>query len=101
MSDGPVTQSFFPDNTGTMGVYAQGAGSSTLIPTKVTYTSNLGTANINVSGSASSSQQIQQVPLFPTEVGFPLATTVEWYTIQAFDGSKKYTFWLFFRMTSA
>jgi hypothetical protein len=87
MSDGPVTQSFFPDNTGTIGVYAQGAGSSTLIPTKVTYTSNLGNANINVSGSASSSQQIQQVPLFPTEVGFPLATTIEWYTIQAFDGS--------------
>ena len=87
MSDGPVTQSFFPDNVGTMGVFAQGAGSSTLTPTKVTYTSNLGTSNINVSGSASSSQQIQQVPLFPTETGFPFATTVEWYTIQAFNGA--------------
>ena len=87
MSDGPVTQSFFSNNTGTIGVYTQGAGSSTLVPTKVTYTSNLGSANINVSGSISSSQQIQQVPLFPTETGFPLATTVEWYTLQAFDGS--------------
>ena len=87
MSDGPVTQSFFPENTGTMGVYAQGAGSSTLIPTKVTYTSNLGTANITVSGSVSSSQQIQQVPLFPTETGFPFASSVEWYTIQAYNGS--------------
>jgi len=87
MSDGPVTQSFFPDNVGTMGVFAQGAGASTLTPTKVTYTSNLGTANINVSGSVSSSQQIQQVSLFPTETGFPFATSVEWYTIQAFNGA--------------
>jgi len=87
MSDGPVTQSFFPDNVGTMGVYAQGAGSSALVPTKVTYISDLGSANINVSGSVSSSQQIQQVPLFPTEVGFPFASSVEWYTIQAFNGS--------------
>ena len=87
MSDGPVTQSFFPENTGTIGVFAQGAGDSTLVPTKVTYTSNLGTSNINVSGSVSSSQQIQQVPLFPTETGFPFASTVEWYTIQAYNGS--------------
>ena len=87
MSDGPVTQSFFPENTGTIGVYAQGAGDSTLVPTKVTYTSNLGSANITVSGSVSSSQQIQQVPLFPTETGFPFASSVEWYTIQAYNGS--------------
>jgi hypothetical protein len=87
MTDGPVTQSFFPDNTGTMGVYTQGAGSASLVPTKVTYTSNLGSSNINVSGSVSSSQQIQQVPLFPTETGFPFATSVEWYTIQAYSGS--------------
>jgi hypothetical protein len=85
MSDGPVTQSFFPENYGTMGVFTQDAGTST--PTKVTYTSNLGTANINVSGSSTTSQQIQQVPLFPTETGFPFATSVEWYTIQAFNSS--------------
>jgi hypothetical protein len=85
MSDGPVTQSFFPENYGTMGVFTQDAGTST--PTKVTYTSNLGTANINVSGSSTTSQQIQQVPLFPTETGFPFATSVEWYTIQAFNGA--------------
>jgi hypothetical protein len=86
MSDGPITQSFFAENTGTMGVYTQGAGSSTLIPTKVRYISNLGTADINVSGSVSSSQQIQQVPLFPTQTGFPYAAP-EYYTIQAFSGS--------------
>jgi hypothetical protein len=87
MTDGPVTQSFFPENTGTMGVYTQGAGTGSL-PTKVTYVSNLGTADINVSGSVSSSQQIQQVPLFPTQAGFPFSSTgLEWYTIQPFNGS--------------
>jgi hypothetical protein len=85
MSDGPVTQSFFSENYGTMAVYTQDAGTST--PTKVTYTSNLGTANINVSGSATTSGQIQQVPLFPAQLGFPFASTVEWYTIQAFNGA--------------
>jgi len=88
MTDGPATQSFFNDNTGTIGVMTGGAGSSTLIPTKVTYVSNLGTANITVSSSASSSQQIQQVPEFPTSAGFPLSTSgLEWYTIQAYKSS--------------
>ena len=88
MSDGPATQSFFNDNTGTVGVMTGGAGASTLIPTKVTYTSNLGTANINVSSSVSSSQQVQQVPEFPTSAGFPLSTSgLEWYKIQAFNGA--------------
>ena len=87
MSDGPVTQSFYELNTGTMGVYTQGAGESDL-PTKVTYVSNLGTANINVSGSVSSSQQIQQVPLFPAQTGFPFSSTgLEWYTLQPFKSS--------------
>jgi hypothetical protein len=87
MSDGPVTQSFYEANTGTMGVYTQGAGESDL-PNKVTYVSNLGTANITVSGSVSSSQQIQQVPLFPAQTGFPFSSTgLEWYTLQPFKNS--------------
>jgi hypothetical protein len=87
MCDGPVTQSFYELNTGTMGVYTQGAGESDL-PTKVTYVSNLGTADITVSGSISSSQQIQQVPLFPAQTGFPFSSTgLEWYTLQPFKSS--------------
>jgi hypothetical protein len=88
MTDGPATQSFFNDNTGTVGVMTGGAGASSLIPTKVTYTSNLGTANINVSSSVSSSQQIQQVPAYPTSAGFPLSTSgLEWYKLQAYNGA--------------
>ena len=85
MSDGPVTQSFYEANTGTMGVYTQGAGQSTL-PTSVLYTSNLGTDVIGVSGSISSSQQIQQVPLFPAQTGFPFSSNgLEWYTLQPYN----------------
>jgi hypothetical protein len=86
MTDGPVTQSYFSDNTGTIGVFTQGAGSSTTQPTKVRYISETGTADINVSGSVSSSQQIQQVPAYPSSVGFPV-TANEYYTIQAYNGS--------------
>jgi hypothetical protein len=86
MTDGPVTQSFFSDNTGTVGVYTQDAGTST--PTKVVYNSNLGSANINVSGSSTTSGQIQQVPEFPTSATFPLSSNgLTWYTIQAYNGS--------------
>jgi hypothetical protein len=86
MSDGPVTQSFFEDNTGTLGVYVQNAGTTT--PTKITYVSNLGTANINLSGSTATTGQIQQPPLFPAQTGFPFSPSgLEWYTVQPFNGS--------------
>jgi hypothetical protein len=86
MTSGPVSQSFFDSNTGTVGVYTGGAGSVAEIPTKVRIVSDLGTTDINVSSSISSSQQIQQVPMFPAQTGFPYASP-EYYTIQAYNGS--------------
>jgi hypothetical protein len=86
MTSGPVSQSFFDSNRGTVGVFAGGAGSIAEIPTKVRIVSDLGTTDINVSSSVSSSQQIQQVPLFPSQPGFPYASP-EYYTIQAYNGS--------------
>jgi hypothetical protein len=86
MTSGPVTQSFFDSNTGTVGVYTGGAGVVSEIPTKVRIVSDLGTTDINVSSSISSSQQIQQVPMFPAQTGFPYASP-EYYTIQAYNGS--------------
>ena len=86
MTSGPVSQSFFDSNTGTIGVYTGGAGVASQIPTKVRIVSDLGTTDINVSSSISSSQQIQQVPLFPAQTGFPYASP-EYYTIQAYNGS--------------
>lgn len=86
MTSGPVSQSFFDSNRGTVGVFAGGAGSIAEIPTKVRIVSDLGTTDINVSSSVSSSQQIQQVPMFPSQPGFPYASP-EYYTIQAYNGS--------------
>ena len=86
MTSGPVSQSFFDSNRGTVGVFTGGAGIVSEVPTKVRIISDLGTTDINVSSSISSSQQIQQVPLFPSETGFPYASP-EYYTIQAFNGS--------------
>jgi hypothetical protein len=86
MTSGPVSQSFFDSNRGTVGVFTGEAGVVSQIPTKVRIVSDLGTTDINVSSSISSSQQIQQVPMFPSETGFPYASP-EYYTIQAYNGS--------------
>jgi hypothetical protein len=87
MSDGPVTQSFFPENTGTMGVYVGTAGLAST-PTKITYVSNLGATTVNLSSSTATSGQIQQVPEFPSSATFPFSSTgLEWYTLQPYSGS--------------
>jgi hypothetical protein len=85
MTSGPVTQSFFEDNSGTIGVFVGTTG--TAQPTKVVFSGSLGNGEIAVSSSISSSQQIQQVPLFPASVGFPISANSEFYTVQAYNGS--------------
>jgi len=87
MTDGPVSQSAFLDNYGTAGVYVGTAGGNSQ-PTKIVYTSNLGSANYNVSSSLSSSGQIYQYPIGPSQAGFPLSTVgLEYYSVQAYSGS--------------
>jgi len=86
LTDGPATQSAFDINYGTSGVYAGDIGAT--IPTKIVYTSNLGTANYNVSSSASSSGQIYQYPIGPSQSGFPLSTSgLTYFAVQAYSGS--------------
>jgi hypothetical protein len=86
MTDGPVTQSCFDTNVGVSGIYTGNIG--TTQPTKIVYTSNLGTANYNVSSSLSSSGQIYSYPIAPSGSGFPLSTIgMEYFTVQAFSGS--------------
>lgn len=87
MTDGPATQSAFIDNTGIAGIYTGDAG-GTNQPTKIVYTSNLGSANYNVSSSLSSSGQIYSYPIGPAQSGFPLSTNgLTYYTTQAYSGS--------------
>lgn len=85
MTDGPVSQSVLESDYGTSGVYVGTTGAS--VPTKIVYSGSLGTGVFNLSGSISSSQQVQQYPQAPQESGFPISSLSEWYTIQAFNGS--------------
>ena len=87
MTDGPATQSFFTENTGTAGVFAASAGGP--LPTKIVYTSGGTSADYVVSSSANPVTQlaVKQAPLFPSSVGFPLNPNVENYTVQAYSGS--------------
>lgn len=85
MTDGPVSQSVLESDYGTAGVYVGTTGASQ--PTKLVYSGSLGNGTFTLSGSISSSQQVQQYPQAPQETGFPISSLSEWYTIQAFDGN--------------
>lgn len=85
MTDGPITQSFFEENKGTMGVFV--GTTSSPQPTKLVYSSSINNGEVALSSSLSSSQQIQQAPLFPAQTGFPVSASAEWYTVQAYSGS--------------
>ena len=78
MTDGPSSQSVFAGNIGTFGVYT-GEGCNLNVD-YVKYTSSNTSSLIEVSSSFTSSQQIQQIPAFPTEEGFPI-TYSGWYEI--------------------
>jgi hypothetical protein len=85
MTNGPATQSAFIDNYGTAGVYGGTAGG--VVPTKIVYTSNLGTADYIVSSSTATTGQIYQYPIGPAQSGFPLSTSgLTYYTTQAYNG---------------
>ena len=86
LTDGPATQSAFLDNRGVSGVYGGNIGATT--PTKIVYTSNVGTADYTLTANVSSSGQIQQYPIAPSQSGFPLSTTgLTYFTVQAFNGA--------------
>lgn len=82
MTDGPATQSALITNKGVTGVYV-GTANSGSQPNRLKYTSASQTAYITLSGSVSSSQQIQTYPIGAAESGFPLSGSFTSYTIQA------------------
>jgi len=85
MTDGPVSQSVLSEDIGLGSVYVGTTGGS--VPTKLVYTGSLGNGVFNLSGSISSSEQIQYYPQAPQESGFPISTLSDNYSIQAFSGS--------------
>lgn len=75
MTDGPQTQYVLTENIGTMGVYVGTTGG--VQPNQIIYTSVLDgsvldTAVLNLSSSLSTTNQIQQIPIGPTQPGWPI-----------------------------
>lgn len=85
MTDGPVSQSVFTTNYGGLGVYVGDAGSTA--PTKIVYTSALGSVDYAVGGTTSTSGQIVRFPIGPAESGFPLTGLIDSYKVQAYNSS--------------
>ena len=87
MTDGPVTSSVTPSDTGFLGVYVGQTGAT--IPTKIVYTKIGSTSSdITVTGSTDSTGQIVRVPYAPSQSLFPLTVTDgNAYTIQAYSAS--------------
>lgn len=82
MTDGPATQSVFSTNKGLSGVFVGQSGADEA-PNNLFYSCSFQTASIGLSGSASSSGQIQQYPIAPDQPGFPLSGSFSSYSIQA------------------
>lgn len=87
MTSGPITQSFFESNIGNLTVYTGYAETFNVVPTRVVYSGSLGNGSIAVSGNLDTYSQTQYVPIGPAQSGFPLSTSSEWFTIQAYNGS--------------
>lgn len=95
LTDGPSTQYHFDTNKGTLGVWVGLIPSSSLQPTRAVYSASnaqgvfLEAAEILLSGSVSSSQQIQQIPFGPYQFEWPLSSGMqtENYTIQIFSNN--------------
>jgi hypothetical protein len=86
LTDGPATQSAFIDNTGVSGVYGGNIGATT--PTNIVYTGITGSGDLTLTADVSSSGQILQYPIAPSQPGFPLSTTgLTYFTVQAFNGA--------------
>ena len=85
LTNGPVSQSAFLTNTGTSGVAVGTLGGA--VADRIVYSGDTGTATYFVSSSTSTSGQIDDYPIGPSQSGFPLSTTgLTYYTIQPYNG---------------
>lgn len=90
MSDGPSSQSVLLEDIGEMSVYVGTANTGVSTPTRIVYSGSLGNGTFTLSGSISSSQQIQTFPIAPSDSGFPAGmvnAAYQSYTVQAYDGN--------------
>jgi hypothetical protein len=90
MTDGPSIQTALLDDIGNMSVYVGEASTSLSTPTRIVYSGSLGNGSFTLSGSISSSQQVQTFPIGPAQTGFPAGIVnadFQTYSVQAYNGS--------------
>lgn len=85
LTDGPVTQSAFLDNRGVSGVAVGTLGGT--VADRIIYSGSIGNATYFLSSSTSTSGQIDDYPIGASQSGFPLTGSIDWYTIQPFNGT--------------
>jgi hypothetical protein len=84
LTDGPVTQSAFLNNKGVSGVAVGTLGG--VVADRIIYSGSVGNGTYFLSSSTSTSGQIDDYPIGFSQNGFPLTGSIDWYTIQPFNG---------------
>jgi hypothetical protein len=84
LTDGPVTQSAFLNNKGVSGVAVGTLGG--VVADRIIYSGSVGNGTYFLSSSTSTSGQIDDYPIGIAQSGFPLTGSIDWYTIQPFNG---------------
>ena len=84
LTDGPVTQSAFYNNKGASGAAVGTLGGT--VADRIIYSGSVGNATYFLSSSTSTSGQIDDYPIGIAQSGFPLSSSIDWYTIQPFNG---------------
>jgi hypothetical protein len=86
LTDGPVTQSAFLTNRGVSGVAVGALGGTTA--DRIIYSGSTGNGTYFLSSSTSTSGQIDDYPIGPSQTNFPISTTgLTYYTIQPFNST--------------
>ena len=84
LTDGPVTQSAFLNNKGVSGAAVGTLGG--VVADRILYSGSVGNATYFLSSSTATSGQIDDYPIGIAQSGFPLSSSIDWYTIQPFNG---------------
>jgi hypothetical protein len=86
LTDGPVTQSAFVTNRGVSGVAVGALGGT--VADRIIYSGSTGNGIYFLSSSTSTSGQIDDYPIGPSQTNFPISTSgLTYYTIQPFNGT--------------
>jgi hypothetical protein len=87
MTSGPATQSVFTTNVSNAGVFVGDYDFGNSQATKIIYSSSIQVGEYALYSTTGSDFQINPYPNAPSDAGFPLSGSFDFYTIQAVDAS--------------